>query len=43
MRILALETSTEYCSVALQQDDAMVECCELGWAETFRSINGNAG
>ena len=29
MRILALETSTEYCSVALWQDGAIVERCEL--------------
>ena len=29
MRILALETSTEYCSVALWQDVAIVERCEL--------------
>jgi tRNA threonylcarbamoyladenosine biosynthesis protein TsaB len=29
MRILALETSTEYCSVALWQDSAVVERCEL--------------
>jgi tRNA threonylcarbamoyladenosine biosynthesis protein TsaB len=28
MRILALETSTEYCSVALWQDGAIVERCE---------------
>jgi tRNA threonylcarbamoyladenosine biosynthesis protein TsaB len=29
MRILALETSTEYCSVALWQDGTVVERCEL--------------
>ena len=29
MRILALETSTEYCSVALWQDGAIVERCDL--------------
>jgi len=29
MRILALETSTEYCSVALWQDGAVMERCEL--------------
>lgn len=29
MRVLALETSTEYCSVALWQDGASVERCEL--------------
>ncbi len=29
MRILALETSTEYCSVALWQDGAIIERCEL--------------
>jgi len=29
MRILALETSTEYCSVALWQDGAVTEYCEL--------------
>jgi len=29
MRVLALETSTEYCSVALWQDGAIVERCEL--------------
>ena len=29
MRILALETSTEYCSVALWQDGAVIERCEL--------------
>ncbi|MDD5300721.1 MAG: tRNA (adenosine(37)-N6)-threonylcarbamoyltransferase complex dimerization subunit type 1 TsaB [Gallionella sp.] len=29
MRVLALETSTEYCSVALWQDGAVVEHCEL--------------
>jgi tRNA threonylcarbamoyladenosine biosynthesis protein TsaB len=29
MRILALETSTEYCSVALWQDGAVAERCEL--------------
>ncbi len=29
MRILALETSTEYCSVALWQDGAVSEKCEL--------------
>ena len=28
MRILALETSTEYCSVALWQSGAIIECCE---------------
>ncbi len=28
MKILALETSTEYCSVALWQDGITVECCE---------------
>jgi tRNA threonylcarbamoyladenosine biosynthesis protein TsaB len=28
MRILALETSTEYCSVALWQDGAIIERCE---------------
>ncbi|OGS91866.1 MAG: tRNA (adenosine(37)-N6)-threonylcarbamoyltransferase complex dimerization subunit type 1 TsaB [Gallionellales bacterium GWA2_60_18] len=29
MRILALETSTEYCSVALWQDGALTQRCEL--------------
>lgn len=29
MRVLALETSTEYCSVALWQDGAIMEHCEL--------------
>lgn len=29
MRILALETSTEYCSVALWQDGVVVDRCEL--------------
>jgi tRNA threonylcarbamoyladenosine biosynthesis protein TsaB len=29
MRVLALETSTEYCSVALWQDGVVVEHCEL--------------
>ena len=29
MRVLALETSTEYCSVALWLDGAVVELCEL--------------
>lgn len=29
MRILALETSTEYCSVALWQDGAVLDRCEL--------------
>ena len=29
MRVLALETSTEYCSVALWQDGATVDRCEL--------------
>lgn len=29
MRILAIETSTEYCSVALWQDGALSEHCEL--------------
>jgi tRNA threonylcarbamoyladenosine biosynthesis protein TsaB len=29
MRILALETSTEYCSVALWQDGAVADRCEL--------------
>jgi len=29
MRVLALETSTEYCSVALWQDGAVTEHCEL--------------
>jgi tRNA threonylcarbamoyladenosine biosynthesis protein TsaB len=29
MKILALETSTEYCSVALWQDDVTVAHCEL--------------
>jgi len=29
MRILALETSTEYCSVALWQDGNVVSRCEL--------------
>ena len=29
MRILALETSTEYCSVALWQDGNIINHCEL--------------
>jgi len=29
MRVLALETSTEYCSVALWQDGVVIERCEL--------------
>ena len=29
MNILALDTSTEYCSVALWQDGTVAECCEL--------------
>lgn len=29
MRVLALDTTTEYCSVALWQDGAVVERCEL--------------
>ncbi|OGT04979.1 MAG: tRNA (adenosine(37)-N6)-threonylcarbamoyltransferase complex dimerization subunit type 1 TsaB, partial [Gallionellales bacterium RBG_16_57_15] len=29
MRVLALETSTEYCSVALWQDGAVMQRCEL--------------
>ena len=29
MRVLALDTSTEYCSAALWQDGALVERCEL--------------
>ncbi|MDD3884704.1 MAG: tRNA (adenosine(37)-N6)-threonylcarbamoyltransferase complex dimerization subunit type 1 TsaB [Gallionella sp.] len=29
MRVLALETSTEYCSVALWQDGRVSGCCEL--------------
>jgi tRNA threonylcarbamoyladenosine biosynthesis protein TsaB len=29
MNVLALDTSTEYCSVALWQDGTVVECCEL--------------
>jgi len=29
MRVLALETSTEYCSVALWQDGTLVERCDL--------------
>ncbi|MBI5436632.1 MAG: tRNA (adenosine(37)-N6)-threonylcarbamoyltransferase complex dimerization subunit type 1 TsaB [Nitrosomonadales bacterium] len=29
MRVLALETSTEYCSVALWQDGAVIDRCEL--------------
>ena len=28
MRVLALETSTEYCSVALLQDGVTIDCCE---------------
>ena len=29
MRVLALETSTEYCSVALWQDGVVIDCCKL--------------
>jgi tRNA threonylcarbamoyladenosine biosynthesis protein TsaB len=40
MRILALDTSTEYCSVALWQDGAVVEHCELAGQKHSEMLMG---
>jgi tRNA threonylcarbamoyladenosine biosynthesis protein TsaB len=40
MRVLALDTSTEYCSVALWQDGAVVEHCELAGQQHSEMLIG---